>query len=54
MLVKVLCQAKNCVYYVFKEDEREAYQHQCGNDEIEIDINSSGRTECFNYEKINT
>lgn len=52
MLVTVLCKATNCVYYIFKEDEGEAYQHQCGNDEIEIDVNSSGCTECFSYEKV--
>ncbi len=47
MLVTILCHVKSCVYNIFKEDEGEAYQYQCGNDEIEIDVNSSGHPECF-------
>ncbi len=32
----ILCDAKNCIYHVVKEGEGEAYQNQCGNDEVEI------------------
>ena len=35
-MVKVLCDNKRCTYHIFKEDEGEVYQNQCGNDEIEI------------------
>ena len=47
--VRVLCDKKDCVYYIFVKKEGLAYQNQCGNDEIEIGGEEES-PQCFSYE----
>ena len=54
MRILVHCEIKTCIYYSFIETEGEAYQQQCGNDEIEVGMDSRGIPQCFSYEQIDT
>jgi hypothetical protein len=47
-MTKILCKMKSCVYYAFIPQEKGINQHQCKNDEIEID-NFSDVPCCFTY-----
>jgi len=44
---------KDCKFHLHDPKESEAYQNQCGNDEIEIgEFSSSTRVpECYTYER---
>lgn len=48
-----ICRVRSCSYHVFDEEEGEAYQHQCCNDEIEVDMNDSGVPQCYTYQQSN-
>ena len=52
-MVKVICEIEKCIYYVHKPQDGEAYQHQCGNDEIEIGAYSGilDKPVCFSFEE---
>lgn len=49
----ILCECKECVYNMFKPEKGEAYQYQCGNDEIEIGwgIENEKYPMCYTYMK---
>jgi len=49
-MVKVICEMQQCVYYIHKPQDGEAYQHQCGNDEIEIGPQDTIAC-CYTFEK---
>ena len=51
--VRVLCDKKDCVYFINDPNIGEAYRFFCGNDEIEIGENpeAGNRPVCFSYEK---
>ena len=53
-MTKVLCSLDDCIYYIHKPEDGEAYQDQCGNDEIEI-APYEGHVNvamCYSYEPI--
>jgi len=52
-MVEVICDMKECVYYVHKPEKGEAYQNQCENDEIEISHSelSLDIPQCFTFDK---
>jgi len=54
MQTLILCQAKDCSYNIFEEDKVEAYQHQCGQEQIAVEILSDGIPQCFSYDPIDT
>ncbi len=49
-MTTVLCEIADCAYYEFHAEEGQAYQQQCGNDEIEIGHDGS-MARCYSYEK---
>jgi hypothetical protein len=49
-MVKVICEMQECVYYIHKPEDGEAYQHQCGNDEIEIGYFLEDFARCYTFE----
>jgi hypothetical protein len=51
--VTVLCEMDDCIYHLHDPKKGEAYQDQCGNNEIEIaEFNSATHIpECYTYEK---
>jgi len=51
--VTVLCEMDDCIYNIYDPKEGEAYQNQCGNDEIEIAEFSklTHIPKCYTYEK---
>ena len=51
MKTKVLCDNEECIWYICKEDEGVAYQHQCSNDEIEIGLNENNEPICYAEKK---
>lgn len=51
MKAKILCDNEKCIWHIFKEDEGDAYQHQCSNDEIEIGLNENKEPICCSEEK---
>jgi len=52
-IVTVLCEIKDCIYHLHNPKEGEAYQDQCGNDEIEIaEFSSSTHVPaCYTYKR---
>ena len=54
MQTLILCQVKGCSYNIFAKDKVEAYQHQCGQDQIDVEMGSDGIPQCFSYDPIDT
>jgi hypothetical protein len=54
-MVKVICEMTQCIYYIHKPEDGEAYQHQCGNDEIEIGYGGQSASgdvaKCYTFEE---
>lgn len=51
-MVKVICEMMDYASYIHKPEDGEAYQHQCGNDEIEVG-HQDNFARCYTYEKEN-